>query len=113
MKIIGLGTDIEECSRFDGKDELFLNRVFTKNEIEYCKSFKNYSERFAGKFCAKEACIKALNDKSISLKNIEILNDENGKPSIFIKENRYQNYIFMVSVSHTNNYATAAVIVTI
>ncbi|MBR1753860.1 holo-ACP synthase [bacterium] len=113
MNILGLGVDIESCGRFKDRDEFFINRLFTKKEIEYCKSFKNSAEHFAGRFCAKEACIKALNDTSIPFRKMEILNSDDGMPNLVVDEEKYQKYKFLVSISHTNDYATATVIVTI
>ena len=59
---------------------------------------------FAGKFCAKEAVIKLL-DKSIEMKSIEILNNRNGKPEIYIKGIKKDN--IKCSISHSNTYAIA------
>lgn len=113
MEIIGLGSDIEECKRFKNKDAKFYSRIFTENEIKYCQSNKNSSEHFAARFCAKEACIKALNDKTIPLKEIEIIKTETGSPVLSIKDKRYKTLKFYTSISHTKEYAQATVIVTI
>ncbi len=62
--IIGLGVDIAEVPRVQAAIERhgqrFLDRVFTPKEIEYCERFKNKFERYAGRFAAKEAAMKAL-----------------------------------------------------
>ena len=114
MSILGLGTDIEECNRFKKYDleteKKFLERVFTEKEIKYCFSSKNFHQHLAARFCAKEACIKALNDKSIPLNKIEITKNENGKPEIKINLYKYQNTNLLVSISHTKEYAQAVVI---
>lgn len=114
MSIIGLGTDIEDCSRFKKYDleneKKFLERVFTPEEIEYCFKSKNFHQHLAARFCAKEACIKALNDKSIPLNKIEITKDKNGKPEIRINIEKYKNTNLLVSISHTKDYAQAVVI---
>ena len=78
------GTDIIEINRIKNSIEntgaKFLNKVFTKKEIEYCESKnKQKYEHYAGRFAAKEAVFKAvskiLNDKySVTWKDIEILN---------------------------------------
>lgn len=114
MSILGLGTDIEECNRFQkydvNNDKKFLERVFTNQEIEYCYKSTNFHHHLAARFCAKEACIKALNDKTIPLNKIEILKDNNGKPQIKIHLEKYEKTNLLVSISHTNDYAQAVVL---
>ncbi|PYU55977.1 MAG: holo-[acyl-carrier-protein] synthase [Acidobacteria bacterium] len=62
--IIGMGVDIAEVERIQGAierhGEVFLRRVYTTREGEYCERFKNKYERYAGRFAAKEAAMKAL-----------------------------------------------------
>ena len=64
MDIIGIGTDITECLRIarmiERHGELFLNRVYTPTEIRYCQSRKQATQHFTGRWCAKEAVLKAL-----------------------------------------------------
>ena len=106
--VLGVGVDIESVKRFEeSKDnEKFLDFIFTKKEIEYCKAKKEPSISFAGKFCAKEAVIKALNSK-LSPKQIEILNNESGNPLVYI--NRILDQNISCSISHTKEYAIALV----
>ena len=119
---INCGTDIIEIGRIEEAieelGEKFINRVFTKNEIEYCEG-KNGAkfEHYAGRFAAKEAAFKAisklLDDKySINWKNIEVQNDENGRPKInFIDIDMNRIEKIDVSISHCKQYATANVII--
>ena len=61
--IIGIGTDIIECLRMARSwhhGELFINRVYTQHEIQYCQSRKMATQHFAGPWAAKEAILKAL-----------------------------------------------------
>jgi holo-[acyl-carrier protein] synthase len=64
MAIIGIGTDIIECLRvakmIERHGELFLTRVYTPHEIEYCTARKAATQHYAGRFAAKEAVLKAL-----------------------------------------------------
>ena len=59
MEIIGLGTDITECLRIarmiERHGELFINRVYTPDEIAYCQSRKQSTQHFTGRWAAKEA----------------------------------------------------------
>ena len=94
MKIFGIGTDIVNINRM--KKALrrsrgrFKNKVFSKNEISYCEKRKNSSAFYAKRFAAKEAFSKALGTgirKGVNLKNIEVSNNAQGKPSILLKGN--------------------------
>ena len=62
--IIGLGVDIAEVGRIRGGDRAAWGDVFAAGVYgggaEYCERFKNKYERFAGRFAAKEAAMKAL-----------------------------------------------------
>ena len=62
--IIGMGVDLAEVERIRGAierhGETILRRVFTAAEREYCERFRNKYERYAGRFAAKEAAMKAL-----------------------------------------------------
>ena len=118
--IKGLGTDIVEIDRI--ADALthhklaFLNRVFTEKEQAYCLKNQDPAPSLAARFCAKEAAAKALGpgfgDK-VAFTDIEIVNDELGKPTINISEKLsilFNNPNFLVSISHCKNYALATVI---
>ena len=86
------GIDIIEVERIKSSiDEMgdnFLNRVYTENEIQYCESIKiNKYQSYSARIAVKEAALKSISslikDKySISWKNIETTNDENGRPSV-------------------------------
>ena len=113
---IAIGTDIEEVERFNNKtkdnNERFLNRIFTKNELDYCFSKKNFAQHLCARFCAKEAVYKALSEldiKDVYLKDIEILKKDNSIP--FVKIEKYPNLKIRLSLSHTRKYACANVFV--
>lgn len=115
--IKGIGTDIIEIKRIKRIIEQFGDRFFekilTEKEIAYCKSFSKPDLHFAGRFAAKEAYSKSIGtgiSKHFGWRDIEILNDEKGKPYInHIKETEYSKLIFNVSISHTDEYACAMV----
>lgn len=112
----GIGIDIIEIQRVKTAvkqfKEKFLNKIFTKMEIDYCTKKKalKYPE-LAARFAAKEAYSKAVGTgiRGIHWKQIEIINNSNGKPLIYIKRKLIKNA--MVSLSHSLKYATAVVMV--
>ena len=107
--IIGIGVDIEAIDKFKEscKNKNFLNLIFTKREIEYCKKMKKPYFSYAGKFCAKEAVIKALGER-LSMKDIEVINSKEGKPRISLKGKK--SIKIHCSISHTDVYAVANVL---
>lgn len=121
---VSCGIDIIEVARvqdaIEDLGEKFLNKVFTPLEIEYC-SGKNQMmyQHFAARFAAKEAIFKAisdlLNDKyEITWTDVEILNDEKGKPYVHFVGKEYPAIEQIdISLSHLKEYAVAnCVIVT-
>ena len=111
--MISIGTDIVKVSRIKDllttKEEKFLNKVFTEEEISYCNSHSNPEIHFSGKYAAKEAIKKALlsNDliEQVSLRDIKILNRDNKAPYVVIEHIMDLNY--SVSISHEEEYAIA------
>lgn len=121
MKIL-TGTDIIEIYRvkesIENLGENFINKIYTKKEIEYCESKNNAKyQHYAARFAAKEAIFKAvsklLNDKyEISWQNAEIINLEDGKPIVnFINININGKIEDIdISISHSKEYAVATVV---
>ena len=96
-----IGCDIVENKRLENKNETFINHVLTEKEKELYKT-RNPVEFLSGRFAAKEAIMKCLpNTKEILLTDIEILNDENGKPYCNIEG------IEDISISHEKEYTIA------
>ena len=121
MKVT-VGTDIIEVERIKNaieSNEKFVETVFTQKEIEYCESKKiTKYEHYSARFAAKEAIFKAisnyLKDKySISWKNVEIQNDENGRPYVNFIDIYMDIKDIDISLSHIKDYAIANAIVTI
>lgn len=119
MIFFGIGTDIVEVKRIEksiNRTEKFLEKVFTQREVDYCNSKPNRYERYAGRFCAKEAVSKALGTgvRNFKLTDMEILNDELGKPIIYFNGqlgNLEKEYEIHLSISHCKDYATATAII--
>ena len=115
---ITCGTDIIEINRIkkniEELGEKFLNRIYTQKEIEYCESKKSQKyQSYAARFAAKEAIFKAiskeLNDKyEIGWKDMEILNDKQGRPQVKIRGVQKEN--IDISISHCKEYAVAMVV---
>ena len=111
--IFGIGTDITEISRIKrlSEDTKFLEKHFTESEIQYIG--KKYNSA-AAIFAAKEAYSKALGTgiRGFSLRDIEILHDQLGKPYIKAYNNAYiDNCEVFLSLSHCDEYAVAYVVI--
>ena len=109
-----IGVDIEDISRFKNKDNKFLERIFTKNELDYCLKNLNPEKNLCARFCAKEATIKALTnlyDKAVPYNKIEILKKENNAPYINILIEDLKKHSFSLSISHEKEKAIAFVII--
>lgn len=121
--IVGLGVDIAEVSRvqaaIERHGEHFLRRVFTDAEIAYCERHRNRFERYAGRFAAKEAAMKALGTgwrKGVRWVDVEVTRNGAGKPSIalhgrageFAAKMKVRN--ISLSITHTGDTAYAQVI---
>lgn len=97
--IIGVGCDIVEISRISLE---IGERILTDLEKKLCEDFSENRklEFIAGRFCAKEAIVKALN-KKVLLSDIEVLYKDD-KPYC-----KFEDYKISVSISHEKNYAIA------
>ena len=114
--ILGTGVDITEVNRLkkavEKWGEAFLNKIFTKEELINAKTRGSLYQHLAGRFAAKEAIFKALGDADLNWKDVQILNDNEGKPSCKILNSRGKGANVIVSISHVKNYAVANAIVT-
>jgi len=121
--MIGTGIDLVENARVAqkiNKDNGFKEKVFSAREITYCESAANPVQNFAARFAAKEAFLKATGQGltlGFELNEIEILNDEKGKPfielhGIFKSEALHKNWNRIhVSLSHVQEMSCAVVII--
>lgn len=118
---IRTGIDIIEVDRvkdnIEKYGEMFLNRVFTQGEIEYCESRGAHKfESYAGRFAAKEAIFKAVSDLldnkfEIEWKDIEVFNDKNGRPYAKLQFVKIDDIKMDISISHIKDVAVASVVV--
>ncbi|MBA3066334.1 holo-[acyl-carrier-protein] synthase [bacterium] len=107
MSVPGIGIDIAEVKRFRRLSGRFLKRVYTDEEVAYCRRSVDPAMHFAARFAAKEAVIKATTKTDIALKDIYVKNRASGAPEVFIKGKKKK---FHISISHTKDIAVAVVI---
>ena len=121
--IVGLGVDITEVDRLKAaigrRGDAFLRRVFTSAEREYCERFKNKFERYAGRFAAKEAAMKALGTgwrSGVRWQDLEIVRERSGRPTMALSgeagkiAKRLGVKRIALSITHTETQALAQVI---
>jgi holo-[acyl-carrier protein] synthase len=121
--IVGLGIDIAEVDRIESAirryGERFLKRIFTASEVAYCQSKANSFERFAGRFAAKEAAMKAIGTgwkRGVKWRDFEVVREPSGRPSIRFSgvaagfAERLGTKRALLSITHTAAQAIAQVI---
>ena len=121
--IVGLGLDIAEVDRIEAAiarhGAPFLERLFTPAEVEYCEKHRNKFERYAARFAAKEATMKALGTgwaSGVRWRDIEVVRAASGKPSLQLsgesaalaKKMGVRN--IALTITHSGNLALAEVI---
>jgi holo-[acyl-carrier protein] synthase len=124
VMIVGMGIDIAEVARIREAIERhgarFLQRVFTPREIAYCQSHRNSYDRFAARFAAKEAMMKALGTgwrRGVTWRDIEVANAASGKPGVNLAGKSLEIFRSLggarihLSITHTDDYALAQVVI--
>ena len=125
MKTVGIGVDIIDNKRFKKliKDKKFINRIFSKKEIFASKKTLNKINFFSKRFAAKESFVKALGTgfrNKLNFKDIEIVNDNLGKPFYLInnkikqiikKNKKIANFELFLSISDEKDYSVAFTII--
>lgn len=121
--IVGLGLDIAEIDRIAAAitrhGAPFIERLFTPHEAAYCEKHKNRFERYAGRFAAKEAAMKALGtgwSRGVRWRDIEVAREASGKPTLHLSGAARELADGMgvknisLSITHSGNFALAEVI---
>jgi holo-[acyl-carrier protein] synthase len=121
--IVGLGLDIAEIDRIEAAIKrhgaAFIERLFTPAEAAYCERYKNKFERYAGRFAAKEAAMKALGtgwSGGVRWRDIEVVREASGKPSLQLAgvarqiADRLGVKSTALTITHSGNLALAEVI---
>jgi len=123
MAIVGTGIDICEVARvreaIERFGQRFLKRVFTDAERAYCESKRNRIERYAARFAAKEAAMKAIGTglrRGVSWQDFEVGREAGGRPTLTIRGKGAQFAAKLgtkraaLSITHTKDAAMAQVI---
>jgi holo-[acyl-carrier protein] synthase len=121
--IVGTGIDIAEVPRIRQSIERFgdrfLQRIYTAGEIRYCDSKANREERYAARFAAKEAAMKALGtgwSHGVRWRDCEVVRLPGGRPTIAFHGKAREIAARLgvknaaLSISHTAEQAIAQVI---
>ena len=121
--IVGLGVDVTEVDRMEAAIERrgrpLLERLFTPSEIAYCEKHRHRAERFAGRFAAKEAAMKALGtgwSRGVRWVDIEVVREPSGKPTLKLSGAACAIATSLgvkkiaLTITHTGNTALALVI---
>ena len=121
MKIVGIGVDIINNKRIKKsiQNNKFIHRTFSKKEILNSKKILNKINYLSKRFAAKEALAKALGTgfrDGLNLKDIEIINDKNGKPyylmtkklkDLIKKKKKIKNFNLFLSIADEKEYSIA------
>jgi holo-[acyl-carrier protein] synthase len=121
--IAGIGVDLCEVDRIEAAigrfGERFLTRLYTPAERAYCESKPNRMERFAGRFAAKEAAMKAIGtgwSRGVSWRDFEVSRLRSGQP-VIVFHGAAQRIAAqlgvtraLVSITHTRGMAMAEVL---
>ena len=121
--IVGTGVDIAEVPRIAAAIERFgdrfTKRIYTSDEIRYCESKANKAERYAARFAAKEAAMKAIGTGlrgGVTWHDVEVRRQPGGRPTLAFHGVAAQVAAKLgmkrahLSLSHTAEQAIAQVI---
>jgi len=120
--IVGIGNDIvsvADIGKSISRSNRFLQRVFCPSEQVYCDQKPKRFQHYAGNFSVKEAIMKALGtgwNNGVHWKHIEVIRNHAGKPEVILHDTAKKQADALlvkniyVSLSHTEQYATAVAI---
>jgi holo-[acyl-carrier protein] synthase len=119
--ILGIGMDMVDIERIRASLERygdsFVSKIFTEHEITYCSAKALPAQHYAARFAAKEAFSKAIATGwagAFHWKDVEVVNDEQGKPSFRLygaTAEQFGEKSILVSLTHTDASAAAFVII--
>jgi holo-[acyl-carrier protein] synthase len=106
--LIGTGVDLVEIARIaksiERFQDRFLQRVFTAEEIAYCRRKRNFAESFAARFAAKEAGAKALGTgihHGVTWTELEVRRQPGQRPTLHFS-GRAQHFADLLGVQHVS-----------
>jgi holo-[acyl-carrier protein] synthase len=121
--VVGIGVDIEEVGRIreaiERHGQRLIDRVYTAGEVAYVETKANRWERYAARFAAKEAAMKALGTgwaEGVGWRDVEIVNEPGGRPTLVLHGRARERANALgcdrtwVSLSHTRAQAVAQVV---
>jgi holo-[acyl-carrier protein] synthase len=121
--IVGIGIDLAEVPRIRAAIERhgrrFIDRIYTPGEIAYVESKANRFERYAARFAAKEAGMKAIGTgwrRGVRWQDFEVANLPSGKPTLLLHgvaeqvASRLSVSNIALSITHTAQQGAAIVI---
>jgi holo-[acyl-carrier protein] synthase len=121
--IVGTGIDMAEVPRIASSikrfGDRFVRRIFTEGEIRYCESKANRVERYAARFAAKEAAMKAIGtgwNHGVGWQDVEVSRLPGGRPTIAFHRKAAEFAAKLgvkhvaLSLTHTAEHAIAQVI---
>ena len=125
MRILGNGVDIVDNIRIKKliKNNSFVKRIYSNDEIKESKNVKNKTNFFAKRFAAKEAFVKSLGigfRNGINFKDISVINNNLGKPELYLSKKiksflshklKNKKYKIHLSLSDENRHSIAFVII--
>ncbi len=116
-----VGIDIMEVNRFT-LDEKFISKVASEKEILYINKNdceKGKLQRLGALWCVKEAVFKCIGlgrESGITMKDVELCHEENGKPYVILKGRVKEQFLSLglkeleISLSHSDLFVTAVCI---
>lgn len=121
--ILGIGIDLQDVTEFrrtlDRAGEPYLNRVYTQQELDHCRSQAEPNQSLAVRFAAKEAAMKALGiagESGLKWQDFEVVCEPSGKPSLKLSGKAAEQAQLLglqhvlISLSHSGSTAAAVVI---
>ncbi|MGZ4703362.1 MAG: holo-ACP synthase [Acidimicrobiales bacterium] len=119
--VIGIGNDLVDLDRFRvvlDRTPTIVQRVFTEAEQQYALQRNDPTERFGGRFAAKEATMKALGVGlgEVAMRDIEVVRADSGAPSLVLHgtaaavADERGVHRWMITISHTDHLAQAVVV---
>lgn len=120
-RIQGIGVDVVDVQRMksslEQQGEALTSKLFTPQEVEYCRLKKNPHEHFAARFAAKEAVSKAMQTGWSGMfrwKDVEVVNEPSGAPRIVLYKEvakSLKSCTVHLSLSHTENTVVAFAVI--